>query len=92
MTLNESNFEDAVIYWFGNLGDAVGHGPQLAPGKPVAVQDSLSEVALVGCLREIIQRPNPAIPEETPASASAHADRRATHKESLSVKSTSKGG
>ena len=30
MTINESHVEDAAIEWFGELGYAVGHGPQLA--------------------------------------------------------------
>ncbi len=34
MSLNESIVEDAAIKWFGELGNAVGHGPQLAPGEP----------------------------------------------------------
>ena len=31
MNLNESIVEDAALEWFGELGYAVGHGPQLAP-------------------------------------------------------------
>ena len=31
--LNESTVEEAALAWFGDLGDAVGHGPQLAPGE-----------------------------------------------------------
>ncbi len=31
MSLNESTVEDAALEWFGELGDAVGHGPHLAP-------------------------------------------------------------
>jgi len=33
MNLNESIVEDAALEWFGALGYAVGHGPQLAPGE-----------------------------------------------------------
>jgi len=36
MSLNESIVEDAALSWFGELGYAVGHGPQLAPGEPAA--------------------------------------------------------
>jgi type I restriction enzyme, R subunit len=36
MSLNESIVEDAALEWFGGLGYAVGHGPQLAPGEAVA--------------------------------------------------------
>ncbi len=34
MSLNESILEDAALEWFGELGYAVGHGPQLAPHLP----------------------------------------------------------
>ena len=63
-TLNESIVEDAALTWFGELGYAVGYGPQLAPGEPAAERDSFGEVVLVGRLREAIRRLNPAIPEE----------------------------
>ena len=61
MSLNESIVEDAALEWFGELGYAVGHGPQLAPGEPAAERDSFGEVVLVGRLREAIRRLNPAI-------------------------------
>jgi len=64
MSLNESIVEDAALEWFGELGHAVGHGPQLAPGEPAAERDSFGEVVLVGRLREAIRRLNPAIPED----------------------------
>jgi type I restriction enzyme R subunit len=64
MSLNESIVEDAALEWFGELGYAVGHEPQLAPGEPAAERDSFGEVVLVGRLREAIRRLNPAIPEE----------------------------
>jgi len=73
-TLNESIVEEAALTWFGELGYAVGHGPQLAPGEnagstltPTLSQgerESYGEVVLVGRLREAIRRLNPAIPEE----------------------------
>ena len=58
MNLNESHVEDAALTWFGELGYAVGRGPQLAPGEPAAERDSFGEVVLVGRLREIIRRMN----------------------------------
>ena len=64
MSLNESIVEDAALEWFGELGYAVGHGPQIAPGEPAAERQSFGEVVLVGRLREAIRRLNPAIPEE----------------------------
>jgi type I restriction enzyme R subunit len=85
MSLNESHIEDAALKWFGELGYAVGHGPELAPGE-------YAEGALTPALclrpsplrsgsqgerekREAIRRLTPAISEEA----------RATDKESLSI-------
>ena len=62
--LNESIVEDAALEWFGELGYAVGHGPQLAPGEPAAERESFGEVVLVGRLRAAMARLNPAIPDE----------------------------
>ena len=67
MSLNEIILEDAALTWFRELGYAVGHGPQLAPGEPAAERDSFGEVVLAGRLREAIWRLNPAIPEEARA-------------------------
>jgi type I restriction enzyme R subunit len=64
MSLNESIVEDAALEWFGELGYAIGHGPQIAPGEAAAERDSFGEVVLVGRLRAAIRRLNPAIPEE----------------------------
>ena len=41
MSLNESIVEDAALTWFDELGYAVGHGPQLAPGEPAAERDGI---------------------------------------------------
>ena len=59
-----SHLLTAALEWFGELGYAVGHGPQLAPGEPAAERQSFDGVVLVGRLREAIRRLNPAIPEE----------------------------
>lgn len=64
MSLTESIVEEAALTWFGELGYAVGHGPELAPGEPAAERDSFGEVVLVERLREALRRLNPAIPEE----------------------------
>ena len=43
MSRHESIVEDTALTWFGELGYAVGHGPQTAPGEPEAnVKESLS--------------------------------------------------
>ena len=55
MSLNESTVEDAALEWFGELGSAIGHGPQLAPGEPAAERDSFGEVMLVVRLRQVIR-------------------------------------
>ncbi|MBI4996674.1 MAG: type I restriction endonuclease subunit R [Rhodocyclales bacterium] len=62
--LNEATVEDAALEWFGDLGYAIGHGPEIAPGEPAAERGSFGEVVLVGRLRAAIRRLNPAIPEE----------------------------
>jgi type I restriction enzyme R subunit len=64
MPINESIVEEAALEWFGELGYAIGHGPQIAPGEPGAERDSFGEVVLVGRLRAAIRRLNPAMPEE----------------------------
>ena len=64
MTLNESIVEEAALTWFDELGYAIGHGPQLAPGEPSAERDSFGDVVLKGRLRDAIERLNPAIPED----------------------------
>ena len=67
MSLKESHVEAAALEWLGELGYAVGHGPQMAPGEPAAERDAFGEVVLVGRLREAIRRLNPAIPDEARA-------------------------
>ncbi len=62
--LNESHVEEAALEWFGELGYAIGHGPNMAPGESAAERESFGEVVLVGRLREAIHRLNPAMPQE----------------------------
>lgn len=64
MTLNESIVETAALEWFGELGYAIGRGPDMAPGEPASERASFGAVVLVGRLREAIRRLNGAIPEE----------------------------
>ena len=63
-TLNESIVEEAALSWYLELGYAVAHGPDLAPGEPAAERESFGDVILVGRLRDAIRRLNPTIPEE----------------------------
>jgi hypothetical protein len=62
-SLDESTVELAALEWFGELGYAVGHGPQLAPGEPAAERDAFSEVVLVGRVREALRQLNSGIPK-----------------------------
>ncbi len=64
MSLNEAIVEDAARSWFGELGYAVGHGPNIAAGESGAERSSFGDVVLVARLRNAIQRLNPLIPEE----------------------------
>ena len=76
MSLNESIVEAAALEWFGELGYAVGHGPQLAPGEPAAERDSFGEVVLVGRLREAIRRLSPANREDGSSDSSGGTTKR----------------
>jgi type I restriction enzyme R subunit len=64
MPLNESTVEDAALSWFKDLGYAVGHGPELAPGEPKAERATFGEVVLVERLRAAIHKLNPQVPAE----------------------------
>ncbi len=64
MSLTESIVEDATLTWLRELGYAICHGPDIAPGEPAAERDSFGDVVLVGRLRDAIHRLNPSIPED----------------------------
>ena len=64
MSLNEAHLEEAALEWLAELGYAIGHGPDMAPGESAAERESFSDVVLTGRLRESIHRLNPAIPSE----------------------------
>ncbi len=61
--LSESTVEEAALEWFGELGYAIGHGPEMAPGEAAAERESFGEVVLEGRLREALLRLNPEVPE-----------------------------
>ncbi len=90
MSLNESIVEDAALEWFGELGYAVGHGPQLAPGEqakgtltPALSQgemESYGEVVLVrgaarGKFFESPARPRSSVKSDSPSGPPPHAGR-----------------
>lgn len=61
--LTEFTVESAVLAWFKELGYAVLHGPDIAPGELFAERASYGEVVLVKRLRSALARINPNIPE-----------------------------
>ncbi len=64
MPLNESHVEEAALEWFGELGYAIGHGPEMAPGETAAERQTFGDVVLEGRLREALHRLNPQVPAE----------------------------
>lgn len=63
-TLAESTVEGAALFWFADLGYAVLHGPDIAPGELLAERTSHSDVMLVNRLRSALERINPKISDE----------------------------
>lgn len=63
MPHTESIVENSALTWFGELGYAVGHGPQLEPGESATDRDSFGEVVLVGRPCEALRQLNPGIPK-----------------------------
>jgi len=60
-TLREADLETAVLEFLGELGWAVLHGPEIAPGEFAAERDDYREVVLVGRLREAVADLNPGL-------------------------------
>lgn len=79
-TLNESTVENAALAWFYELGYAVAHGPNMAPGEPAAERKTFADVLLVARLRDAIARLNPYIP----ADAQEEALRKVLHPDTAS--------
>jgi type I restriction enzyme R subunit len=77
----ESTVEEAALSWFEELGYAVVHGPDIAPGELFAEREGYGDVVLVKRLREALQRINPDIPGE----AVDEAVRRVLHPETASL-------
>ena len=63
--LNESHVEAATLAWLGELGFAVKHGPDIAPGEAEAERGDYGQVVLEGDLRDALARLNPQLPTET---------------------------
>ena len=59
--IHESTVEDAALAWFGELGYAVLHGPDITPEQPHAERATYSDVVLVDRLRSALAAINPAV-------------------------------
>ena len=47
MSLNESIIEDAALTWFGELGYAITHSPNIAPSEPSKERDTFGDVVVL---------------------------------------------
>jgi type I restriction enzyme R subunit len=63
-TIDEAQLEAVALDWFRDLGYAIAHGPDLAPGESKSERASFADVVLVGRLRAAIARLNPAVPAD----------------------------
>lgn len=62
--LTESHVEDAALAWLGELGYTVLHGPDIAPGEPLAERETYGQVVLAARLRRKLADLNPHIPAD----------------------------
>jgi type I restriction enzyme, R subunit len=79
--LTESHVEEAALAWFGELGYTVLHGPDIAPGEPLAERDDYGQVVLGARLRRKLADLNP----HMPADALEEAARKVTRPASSSL-------
>ena len=63
-TLTESDVEDAALDWLASLSWTVQHGPDIAPGTPIAERANYGEVVLHDRLRSALTRLNPDLPDD----------------------------
>ncbi|MBN4079621.1 type I restriction endonuclease subunit R [bacterium AH-315-C08] len=61
--LTENILEETTLGWLDELGYAIFHGPDLAPGMPDAERDEYRQVFLLQRLKESLTRINPDVPE-----------------------------
>jgi type I restriction enzyme R subunit len=66
---SESTVEDAALAWLAELGWAVKHGPEIAPGELFAERKDYGETVLLERFRSALVRLNPSLPEDTLADA-----------------------
>jgi type I restriction enzyme R subunit len=62
--VTESTVEDAALLWLRELGFAVKHGPEIAPGELHAERTGFGETVLAKRLRDALAALNPEIPVE----------------------------
>lgn len=65
-SFTESIVEEAALGWLRDVGYSVAFGPDLAAGQPAAerIDPGYRDVALVGRLRDALQRLNPHLPSD----------------------------
>jgi type I restriction enzyme R subunit len=90
MSVTESTVEDVALSWLEELGYAVLHGPDIAPGEPAAEREAYGQALLPERLRAALARLNPQLPAgaledayrkvTTPAAPSLIASNRAFHR------------
>ena len=59
--MDEAEVEHASLAWYGALGDAVVHGPEIAEDGATPERGGYDDVLLVGRLRAATDRLNPEI-------------------------------
>ncbi|MHB8370660.1 MAG: type I restriction endonuclease subunit R [Leptospirales bacterium] len=62
--LTESDVEQIVLGWFGELGYSILHGPDIAPGEPGAERSDYANPFLTDRVKLTISRLNPSLPAE----------------------------
>lgn len=62
MRFTESVVEAAALEWFGELGYAIAHGPEIAPDAARRERSSYGDVLLIDRLRNALATLNPEIP------------------------------
>ncbi len=90
LAVAESDVEDLALQHLANLGYAVIHGPNIAPGEAGAERDRYEDVVLRGRLDEALRRLNPGVAADAleeamrkvlhPAAPSLVANNRALHR------------
>ncbi len=63
--LNESDVEEIVLSWFGDLGYEILHGPAIAPGESSSERSDYADPLLPDRLKSALSRLNPSLPPET---------------------------